>query len=228
VVGFRQGDIPHPAIALLPNSTLVIPNRQIGYNRTVDGNLAQCQPATSEQEWMPGQFPLAAIDGAISTKWQPKLSNETAWVTVQLNDEDVGRPVTAFTFDFAQFPPQTIEIDFSNATFGGSGNGHVVRAFNTSKVQITNPWDQINSAQVMRYVGNATTFNLDVPVYTGKYARLGISGNQGTIPESVIPKNESLDWLQGATIAEWNIISDSAGRQIPLSPVSIPLNEGSR
>lgn len=59
--------------SLEPNGTLVLENRRIGEIKTVPGNVAQCRPVQSDQEIVPGQFALAAVDGAASTKWQVSL-----------------------------------------------------------------------------------------------------------------------------------------------------------
>ena len=59
--------------SLAPNGTLVLQNRRIGEIKTVPGNIAQCRPVQSEQETVPGQFALAAVDGAGSTKWQVRF-----------------------------------------------------------------------------------------------------------------------------------------------------------
>jgi trehalose/maltose hydrolase-like predicted phosphorylase len=221
IVGFRQQETPPPPIYLYPNSTVVVPNRQIGYNRTTNDNIAQCRPATSPQQYMPGQFPLAAIDGAISTKWQPKFKNETSYVVVELNDADVGAAVSAFTFDFGQSPPDSLVVEFTNSSADFSSQ--VIQATNLSSVNISSPYDAAAALEVIPYTGNSTTVTLDSPVYAGKYARLGILGNQGYVAPSIIPMNQSTDWLQGATVAEWTIISAGSGRTMPLSPVLVPL-----
>lgn len=54
------------------NGSLTIENRRASFALTVDGNLAQCLPVASNTKIVPGQFAMAAIDGAISTAWQPE------------------------------------------------------------------------------------------------------------------------------------------------------------
>lgn len=59
-----------PEHQLEPDGTVVLENRQNGEIKTVPGNIAQCRPVSSDQETVPGQFALAAVDGAGSTRWQ--------------------------------------------------------------------------------------------------------------------------------------------------------------
>lgn len=61
-------DAPHDYLA--PSGSVVLENRRIGEIKTVPGNIAQCRPVQSDQDVVPGQFALAAVDGAGSTKWQ--------------------------------------------------------------------------------------------------------------------------------------------------------------
>lgn len=56
---------------LAPNSALVIANRQAGFNATVPGNQLQCHPVLSPEDYLPGQFPSSAVDGAVSTNGSP-------------------------------------------------------------------------------------------------------------------------------------------------------------
>ena len=63
-------DDSQPRRQLEPKGSVVLENRRIGEVKTVSGNIAQCRPVQSGQEIVPGQFALAAVDGATSTKWQ--------------------------------------------------------------------------------------------------------------------------------------------------------------
>ena len=102
---------------LTSGSTLTFVNRQTGNVKTIAGNVAQCKPLTFTQTFLPGQLPVSAIDGSTSTKWQPSLARNPASLTVDLGD-DGNQPITDFKFDWAQAPPTSINITFSNSSSG--------------------------------------------------------------------------------------------------------------
>lgn len=77
-------DDDEPRMQLQPNGSVTIANRRIGEIKTVPGNIAQCRPVRSEQETVPGQFALAAVDGAASTKWQVRLPYPSVVVKTRL------------------------------------------------------------------------------------------------------------------------------------------------
>lgn len=180
---------------LAPNGTLVLANRNIGAIKTVPGNIAQCQPVSSTDAYAIGQFPLSAVDGATSTKWQPALSNTSASLTVELQPPYV--PITGFAFDWAQSPPTSYSVTFSNSSSGPAG----VNVTSSSDIAISNAYDAASAAVITPYASNTTNVTLSAPVYSGRYATLTISGNQATLGTA----NELNG--TGATVAEWAIIS---------------------
>lgn len=187
--------------SLAPNSSITIQNRQNGFNKTVAGNIAQCLPVTSPQEYQPGQFPIAAIDGAISTKWEPVAANTTSWIQIVLGDTYY--PVTGFYFDWAQSPPDSYSVVFSNDTDFNYNN--VTNVTSSSSVTISNPYnaESANSAAIVPYTSNTTNVTLPSPVWSGEFCRLYIYGNQALNGTVGI----------GATVAEFAIISDAASAQ---------------
>ncbi|OCK75581.1 carbohydrate-binding module family 32 protein [Lepidopterella palustris CBS 459.81] len=194
--------------SLPPNGTIVIPNRQVGQTATVAGNIAQCHPVSSQQEFMSGQFPLAAVDGAASTKWQPARSNETSVLTVDLGD--VFYPISAFAFDWAANPPLSFDILFSNATipsFTTAEVGTYVNATSSNTVAISNPYDPTVIPTIAPYVGNTTNVTLASVVWSGRYAHLMIRGNA---------EDPGSTNATGATVAEWSIISEGGGKVVPV------------
>ena len=182
---------------LPPGGTLVVPNRAIAYNATLDGNIAQCKPATSTQTWVAGQIPFAAVDGGASTKWQPTLSNTTSSITIDLGPQVAGIQVASFALDWAQHPPASWEVEFQNAA------GLWSTVFNATSVEVSNPWDPAAVAEVAPYVGNTTGVTLPAPVAVERFVRLSIVGNQG----------DSSD--HGATVAECGGVWVGGGRVVP-------------
>lgn len=184
-------------LELNPTGNLTIKNRQIGTTKTVPGNLAQCQSISSQDDYEPGQFPLSAVDGAISTKWQPSLSNTTASLTVSLPQPFV--PITAIHFDWAQAPPSSYRVTFHNLS-----DTSVVPPLNvtsSNNVTISDPFDESMEFVIRPYMSNTTNVTLEMPVWSARFATLEIEGNQATVGT----ENERNG--TGATVAEWSVIA---------------------
>ncbi|KAL8829241.1 MAG: hypothetical protein Q9170_006262 [Blastenia crenularia] len=178
---------------LPPNGTLTLQNRNTPSIATLKGNLAQCSPVSSPDEYQPGQFPFAAVDGSATTKWQPSLANASQSLTVSLSTQSI-QPVTAFHFDWAQSPPTNISVIFHNSSeIMGLG---AVTVVDNAQVDISLPYDSNSTYLITPYVSNTTNVTLESPVYSGLYATLVIQGNQ----------IDSYNNASGATVAEWAIL----------------------
>lgn len=175
---------------LPPLGTLVLANRRTADNTTVEGNIAQCLPVSSPDEYLPGQFPISAVDGGATTKWQPKVANASQSITVTLGSQDF-QPVTGFFFDFGQIPPTNVTVLFHNTT----DLTKAVTAL-TKKITISKPFKLSDIALLRPYSSNTTTVTLDAPVYSGTYATLQIQGNL----------DDSRSNATGATVAEFAIV----------------------
>jgi trehalose/maltose hydrolase-like predicted phosphorylase len=180
------------------DTPLIVRNRPVGQTLTVAGNILQCGALLPPPQGnKPGQFPLAAIDGAASTKWQPEFSNTTSYLTVDLGTSNYQR-IAAVMMDWANQPPAYFEILFSNSSLPPfTSEAQDVSNVTAGHVSINAPWDPVLAYEIKTYVGNQTNVTLNQPVWSGRYAHLGISGNQ--IAEGA---------EQGATVAEWNIIRE--------------------
>jgi hypothetical protein len=182
---------------------LTIWNRPVGQTLTVAGNILQCGALLPPpQDNRPGQFPIAAIDGAASTKWQPQFSNTTSYLSVDLGTSNFYR-VNQVMMDWANQPPSQFAIFFSNTslpplTYPASD----VRNVTCGPVSISSPWDPVSAYEIKTYVGNQTNVTLEEGVWSGRYAHLSIEGNQ--YGENV---------KRGATVAEWNIIREGVERE---------------
>lgn len=184
----------------LGDTPLVIPNRLTGQTLTVAGNILQCGTLLSPpQNNKPGQFPIAAIDGAASTKWQPEFANTTSYLTVDLGGQPI-YPITRIMMDWGKQPPTHFEIYFTNTSlppFHGKAEQYDLRSVASGSVDISVPWDPVTAYEIKTYVGNQTNVTLTETVWSGRYAHLGIKGNQ--LREGVV---------SGATVAEWNLIRE--------------------
>ncbi|KAL8741684.1 MAG: hypothetical protein Q9190_005734 [Brigantiaea leucoxantha] len=181
-----------------PNGTLVLENRNIANEKAISGNIAQCQPISSPDEYQPGQFPISAVDGATTTKWQPSFANTTQSLTVSLASQPI-QPISAFYFDWAQTPPLNFSVFFHNDS--SLDLSTAVIATGNTNVEISDPYDANATALITRYTSNTTNITLDSPIYSGRFATLQILGNQ------VDPYNNGT----GATVAEWGIIGEGGG-----------------
>lgn len=186
------------------NELLVIPNRMIGQTLTVGGNILQCKPVVlnTYQSNLPGQFPLAAIDGASSTKWQPENSTRVNYLTVDTNPSTYA-PIHRILFDWGAQPPTYFEVLVSNTSIPPFEHDFVVedggdvRNVTAGLVKVSEPWDPDHATVIEPVKGNQTNITLhsEERVWSGRYVHLGIRGNLG---------NESA--VAGGTVAEWSVI----------------------
>ncbi|KAI2707418.1 CAZyme family GH65 [Penicillium roqueforti] len=191
--------------------SVVIPNRQTGSENTVKGNLVQCQAVSSSDAFEPGQFPISAVDGAASTKWQPSLAAELSSVTVSFEDE-AGAMVFGFYFDWAQTPPVNATVIFHNKTLEDPATALSTQSSDYTIVHRlinivqSNPYDPdtTNLDRVAIPTGNTTNVTLSSPIPAARYASLLIVGNQALDSVDVEAKNGT-----GATVAEWAILGQA-------------------
>ncbi|KAF2398421.1 hypothetical protein EJ06DRAFT_480350 [Trichodelitschia bisporula] len=183
-----NGTTVHP---LSPGGELVLRNRQLGHVLTAPGNILQCHPGVSPQPYVPGQIPHAAIDGAISTKWQPR-DNGTAWVQVDLRDQ-APREIKRVVFDWAQNPALKWKVEVANASgaWDGDFTRSGVKLVAEGRGEVSSPWDDARKAEVVPYTSNTTSVEVG-GAWSGWWARLTVEGS----------------WLggEGATVAEWVLV----------------------
>lgn len=192
------------------DTPVVVRNRPVGQTLTVAGNILQCGTILPPpQSNKPGQFPIAAIDGAASTKWQPESSNNTSYITVDFGEHTAFHPIKAIMLDWAGQPPIYYEILFSNTSLppfnsiqiGSGGNQSDIRPVSRGGVDISAPYDPVRASEIKTYIGNQTNVTLETSVWSGRYAHLGIRGNQAG--------GEGKGKVGGGgTVAEWNLIKE--------------------
>lgn len=185
VVG-NTGSSPQTTYQLAINSTITIPNRRYFTNLTYANNLLQCLPVTSEDAYAPGQFPVAAVDGATATSWQP-AKNTSASILVNTTTVPFTQISGAY-FDWGMRPPRNATMYVGNETIRDA-SGNVMPWGVEWEVPIdgivpSQPYDaaMANSstasspAGVVPYVGNSTTAKVGNELWTGHYVRLEVEG----------------------------------------------------
>ncbi|KAK5991696.1 Acid trehalase [Cladobotryum mycophilum] len=226
-ITIHSGPIVNATVYHLPiKGSVVMLNRQIGSNATIAGNLVQCRPAESPDEYVPGQFPIAAVDGATSTKWQPASANKMSSITVAVADEEVGTMVSGFYFDWAQAPPVNATVIFHNHTLDNPALAYSLTNKSSNYIVITSlanieqsdPYDMKTTDLDIIAIptGNTTKVTLSSPVPASRYASLLIIGNQGLDTVDIKAKNGT-----GATVAEWVILGE-AGRDEEMLASEVP------
>lgn len=191
--------------------SLTVPNRQIGSKNSIDGNLVQCRPVVSPNVFEQGQFPIAAVDGATSTKWQPSTANVSS-ITVSLADPEANSLASGFHFDWYQSPPVNATVLFHDRAIGNpamslkNATGDVKIATTLTNIKQSKPYDPeaTDLGEIKMPTGNITTIELAEPIKAARYATLIISGNQAN-------GNDTADGV-GATVAEWAILANDRSR----------------
>jgi len=165
------------------NQTITIPNRQYFSNTTTPGNVLQCLPVIAESAYAAGQFPEAAVDGAVATRWQPAsnesssfLINTTSLVTGPMGYVQVG----SLFFDWGGRPPRNVTLLFANHTSMDNTSSSSLSS-QQKKITIVGPAQIINlpgitpskpynpnitqdtaaEVQVVPYVGNSTSIDVE-------------------------------------------------------------------
>ncbi|KAH8602180.1 glycoside hydrolase family 65 protein [Bisporella sp. PMI_857] len=151
------GDSNTTSYSLAINQTVTVPNRLYWQNLTDPGNLLQCLPVTSEDPYQAGQFPVAAIDGATSTRWQP-YTNESASLLVNM-----------------------AAVVYLGNTTDGEVLYDTTTVIRVDNITISLPYDAEYSASeegslVEPVQGNTTILSVQGGAWSGKYARLVIEG----------------------------------------------------
>lgn len=164
-VGRGVDDADAQTVLLPINGTAVVGNRLYDTQLSVPGNTLQCQNASSAH----GDLPFAATDGYGGTFWQPEAANITAAIVVDIESSQPPQALGAIHLDFAMRPPKHVRVSISNSSDFGPATILADEA-----ISITKPWDP--ESPVVRYSGNITTIQLKNTVWSGKYAKLEVTG----------------------------------------------------
>ncbi|KAF7870317.1 hypothetical protein EAF04_004063 [Stromatinia cepivora] len=170
------------------NQTLTIPNRLYFQKLTTPNNLLQCLPVTSNDTFSAGQFPVAAIDGATSTSWQPS-TNESSSLLIDTTSIPPS-PIRTIYFNWGLRPPLRASVIFGNET---TGEGQIYGNEWTIDIEDISPslpytmsesngngnatqTQSANSENVVPVVGNETRVLVEGGAWSGKFVRLVVEG----------------------------------------------------
>lgn len=177
----------HP---LLPGDVLVVPTRRPDLNGTdIPGNRAECKRATSDSPFVPGQFPMAAVDGSNHTQWRPRSPRPAQLVV------DLGRPTRFSTasLNWAKYPPLRFSLYASNSTSSpaggskrqdgkesgdGAGTAGWQPVLERHEVFVNAPWRPEDALKVRMQTGNTTVVELGRVVPAARYVMLRIEGDR--------------------------------------------------
>ncbi|KAK2625060.1 hypothetical protein QTJ16_005429 [Diplocarpon rosae] len=177
VLGTPNSGVPGINYTIAINQTITVPNRMYWQNKTVSGNIAQCLAVTSEDAYVPGQFPVAAIDGAISTRWQP-AQNESAAIFIDTKSAPASL-VSSIQFDWGRRPARRAVVSFGNYTNGIAQTGSEVQ-IEVTGIAPNEPYDAAatlaNVLVIAPDKSNTTTFDIVGGTWSGDYVRLEIEG----------------------------------------------------
>lgn len=178
-IGAPASTSPDETCTIAVGQTVTIANRLYWKNPTEASNLLQCLPVTSDDSYVAGQFPVAAIDGARSTAWQP-ASNETTSVLVNMTSV-AASPVSSLFFDWGLRPPTSVTVYLGNDTDSCGGTGGKGTEINVGAITPSLPYDAATASSpsalaVAPVVGNTTTVQVASGIWSGNYARLEIEG----------------------------------------------------
>jgi hypothetical protein len=180
---------------------LVVRNRRDAYKPTVRGNILQCKDVVGDEDYsfLPGQFPIGAIDGASSTKWQPENATRVNYLTVDLGADTTFHPLKSILFDWGSKPPVYYEVLFTNISTPPFKEDNDIRNVTAGYVEISEPYDPRILHVVRPVKGNQTNITVEGGHWSGRYAHLGIQGSF---------ENDTLK-NPGGSVAEWSVIVDS-------------------
>lgn len=169
--------------SLLPGESLVVPTRRPDLNGTdIPGNAAQCARAVSANDFVPGQFPLAAVDGSNHTNWQPR-SPEPAELLVDLGQTT---QIRTLSLNWAKFPPLKWQVWAANFSVEmqagvrrpqGGKDDEWTLLHSATEVKLSEPWDEKTALEVRRVIGNTTVVRLP-DRHAARFVKLVVEGDR--------------------------------------------------
>lgn len=160
---------------LAPGQTLVFPTRRTDATLTSPGNLAQCKNATSEQEFVKGQFAYGAIDGSNATLWSPLNASTPATLLI-----DLGEPfnISSLHVNWGRYPAASLGI-----RTGLTAGGELTEAVASMAVNVSSAFDPATALVIDLAEGNQTEVAL-TNTTAARYVALEIQGcaTEGELP----------------------------------------------
>ncbi|KAF8246310.1 hypothetical protein K440DRAFT_553753 [Wilcoxina mikolae CBS 423.85] len=161
----KAGDYP-----LLPGETLTIPTRRPDLNGTdIPGNKAECKSAVSSSPYVPGQFPIGAVDGSNHTQWRP-ITTGPAELVVDLGQKT---EINTISMNWAKWPPRKFTVFVSDKE-----NGAWTEIHRDEAVKISAPWREKDALKVVMQTGNTTVVELGEKKKEGRWVKLRIEGDR--------------------------------------------------
>ncbi|GAA6031033.1 hypothetical protein JCM8097_003971 [Rhodosporidiobolus ruineniae] len=176
---------------LAPGESLTVPTRSTASGGSlIPNNLAQCARvlandtsfniAEGSTSVVPGEFGLAAVDGANATTWQP-LTPDPSTLTIDLGGE---KTITALHFNWGSEPPTAYSVLAANASSDFASSSSTTNstspAVSLASGNITLSDLSILSSEVANqvtiHVGNLTDIALPQPV-VARFVELTVSGS---------------------------------------------------
>lgn len=159
--------------------SLQIPTYRPDLNGTViDGNLIECKPVSSRDDWVAGSYPFGLNDGDNSTAWQP-LSDEKSSVIVDLGS---AQKFSSAYFLWGDVPPRKLSIGIPKGNHGNNVTTaenvkDIHWIINNENVKISQPWsNKTNASEIVINPGNETTLNFDSS-FDSRFVQVSVEGS---------------------------------------------------
>ncbi|KAI5798413.1 glycosyl hydrolase family 65 central catalytic domain-containing protein [Pyronema domesticum] len=153
---------------LAPGQSLVIPTRRPDLNGTdIPGNKAECKPAFSLNPYVPGQYPIGAVDGSNHTQWRPFTAAPSELV-VDLHEQT---EFARISMNWAKWPPMKWSVLASNDSKAWEKVHHA------ESVVLSEPWKPEEALKVTMKTGNTTFVELGAK-QTARYVKLVVEGDR--------------------------------------------------
>ncbi|GAA5861901.1 hypothetical protein JCM8547_008590 [Rhodosporidiobolus lusitaniae] len=187
---------------LASGETLTVPTRSTS-GTLIPGNLAQCATVLSndtsfsipagESTIVPGEFALAAVDGANATTWQP-LTPEPATLTIDLGAE---KTINSLHINWGTAPPLSYAVAVANASDSFTASNASFPVTTIASANISSSDLQAITAEESTTVavrfGNTTDVALQQSA-VARFVQLSIEGSWNS------------EGGYGATVAEFAVI----------------------
>ncbi len=222
-VGQPGHDTPTTVYNISIGETIYVQNKMHWKKNTQPGNLNQCRQIYSYENYAPGQFPQAAIDGAIATNWQPH-NNKSSSMLVNMTDTPY-QPVSGIYFNWGSRPPTNATVFLGNMTEVCDGETQISGPLVELPIDVrgsSSPYNEevAAAAVVMAYVGNQTFVDISGLAWSGNFAKLAIEGCY----ECDSQEEEGEE--PGATVAEFALIGAGGRMGMNDAQDTVPENPG--
>lgn len=177
ILGSPDTPTSQTAHTLAINQTLILPNRIYSTTLTTAHNILQCLPVVSSDAYFPGQFPVAANDGATATRWQA-ATDSAASILINTTTVPFQR-LTGAVFDWGARPPRNVSIFIGNETVAALGSEGLYgeeEVIFIGDVKPNEPFNADSEERVVPYVGNETSVVFGGEAWSGRYVRLVVEG----------------------------------------------------